>query len=57
MVGLVMQASGNLVVVDILELSRFPCRGVDICQTSIGLVQMTVKEIDLKLTQGMAERR
>ena len=38
--GLVMQASGNLVEVDILELSRFPCRGVGICQTSIGLVLM-----------------
>ena len=28
--GLVLQASGNLVEVDILELSRFPCRGVGI---------------------------
>ena len=28
--GLVMQASSNLVKVDILEPSRFPCRGVDI---------------------------
>ena len=54
MVGLVMQASGNLVEVDILELSRFPC--VDIFCTSIGLALMMMKEIDLKLTQGMAER-
>ena len=52
--GLVMQASGNLVEVDILELSRSPCRGVDIFCTSIGLVLMMMKEIDLKLTQGMA---
>ena len=52
-----MQVSGNLVEVDILELSRFPCRSVGICHTKIGLVLMMVKEIDLKLTQGMAERR
>ena len=51
-----MQASGRLVDVDILELSRFPCHGVGICHTSIGLVLMMVKEIYLKLTQGMAER-
>ena len=56
-VGLVMQASGKLVEVDILELSRFPCCGVDIFYTSIVLVLMMVKEIDLKLTQGMSERR
>ena len=55
--GLVMQASGNLVEVDILDLSRFPCRGVGICHTSIGLVLIMAKEIDLKLTLGMAERR
>ena len=42
---------------DILELSRFPCRGVSICHTSIELVLMMVKDIDLKLTLGMAERR
>ena len=30
MAGLVMQASGNLVEVDILELSRFQCSGVGI---------------------------
>ena len=51
----VMQASGNLVEVDILELSRFPCRGVDIFCTIIRLVLLMMKEIDLKLTQGMAE--
>ena len=38
--GLVMQACGNLVEVDILELSRFPCHGVGIFHTSIGLVLM-----------------
>ena len=53
-----MQACGNLVEVDILELSRFPCHGVGIFHTSIRLVLMMVKEIvDLKLTLGMAERR
>ena len=46
-----MQASGNIVEVDILELSRFPCCGVDIFCTSIRLVLMMMKEIDLKLTQ------
>ena len=51
--GLVMQASGNQNEVDILELSMFPCHGVGICHTSIGMV----KDLDLKLTLGMAERR
>ena len=51
-----MQASGNLVEVDILELSRFPRSGVDIFCTSIRLVLLLMKEIDLKLTLGMAER-
>ena len=55
--GLVMQVSGNLVEVDIKELLRFPCRGVDIFCTSVRLVLLMMKEIDLKLTQGMAERR
>ena len=52
-----MQASGNLVEVDILELSRFPGHGADIFGTSMRLVLLMMKEIDLKLTQGMAERR
>ena len=47
-----MQASGNLVELDILELSRFPCCVVGICHTSIGLMLMMVKEIDLKLTHA-----
>ena len=55
-VGLVMQASDNLVEVDFLELSRFSCRKVGICHASNGLVLMMVKETDLKLTLGMAER-
>ena len=38
MTGLVMQACGNLVEVDILELSRFPSRSVGICLTSIGSI-------------------
>ena len=49
-----MQVSGNLVEVDILELSTFPHRGVGICHISMGLVLMMVEEIDLKLTLGMA---
>ena len=53
MAGLVMQVSGNLVEVDILELLRIPCCGVGICQTSMGLV---MKEIDMKLTLRMAEK-
>ena len=56
-VGLVMQVSRNQVEVVILEQSRFPCHGVGICHTSIGLMLMMLKEIDLKLTLGMAERR
>ena len=48
--GLVMQASaGNLVEVDILEWSRFPCHGVGICHTSMRLVLTMVKGIDLTL--------
>ena len=47
MADLVMQAAGNLVDVDILELSRFPCHGVDIFCTSIRLVLLIMKEIDL----------
>ena len=46
-----------IVEVDILELSRFACRGVGLCHTSIGLGLVMVKEIDMKLTLGMAERR
>ena len=44
----------SLVEVDVLELSRFPCSGFDICYTSIGLGLMIVKELELKLTLGMA---
>ena len=57
MAGLLIQASGSLVEVDLLQLSWFPCPGVDICYTSIGLGLMMVKELDLKLALGMAERR
>ena len=57
MAGPVMQASGSLVDVDILELSESPCSGVDIFCTSMGLGRRIVKELDLKLTLGMAERR
>ena len=54
--GLVMQASGNLVEVDILERPESPWPGV-IFHTSMGLGRQIVKELDLKLTLGMAERR
>ena len=52
--GLVMQASGNLVEVDILELSEFPWPGVGIFHASMGLGQRMVKELDVKLTQGIS---
>ena len=35
MVGLVMQAAGNLVEVDVLELSRLRCRGGSAVQISV----------------------
>ena len=54
MAGHVIPASGMLVEVDILE---FLCPGVGICHTSIGLELRMVKELDLKLTLGMTERR
>ena len=44
--------SGSLVDVDIPELSESPWPGIDIFCTS-----MVVKELDLKLSLGMAERR
>ena len=42
---------------DILELSWFPWPGVGICDLSIGLGLLMAKELALKLTLGMAERR
>ena len=42
MAGLVMPASGSLVEVDILDVSKFPCPGVGICHTSIVLGLMMV---------------
>ena len=45
-----------IVDMDILELSRFPWPGVAICCTSVGLGRRMVKEFDLKLILGMAER-
>ena len=50
-------ASGRLVDVDIQELSESPCSGVDIFCTSMGLGLQMVKELDLKLTMGLTERR
>ena len=53
-----MQASCSLVDVDIPELSESPLTGIDIfCTSSMGLGRRMVKELDLKLTLGMAERR
>ena len=43
-----MQASGNLVEVDILELSESPWPGVGIFHTGMGLGRQMVKELDLK---------
>ena len=51
-----MQASGSLVDVDIPELSESPWTGIVIFCTSMGLLRRKVKELDLKLTLGMAER-
>ena len=52
-----MQASGSLVDVDIPELSESPWPGIDIFCTIMELGQQIGKELDLKLTLGMAERR
>ena len=49
MAGLVIQVSGSLVEVDILEQSMFPC-------PETGLGRMTAIELDLNLTLGIAER-
>ena len=42
---------------NILKLSGFPCPGIGLCHSNIGRGLMMVKELDLKLTLGMAERR
>ena len=55
--GHVIPVSGRLVDVDILELSESPCFGVGICCTRMGLGWQVVKELELKLTLGMAGRR
>ena len=52
-----MQASGSLVDVDIPELSESPWPGIDIFCTSMGPGWWIVKELALKRTLGMAERR
>ena len=57
MADLVMQPSGSLVEVHILELSESPSHGVGIFHTSMGLGQWMVKELDQILTLGMAERQ
>ena len=44
MAGLVMQVSGSLVEVDILELSESLWPSVGICHTSMGLGRWMVKE-------------
>ena len=50
-------ACGSLVDVDITELSESPWPGIDIFCTSMGLGRQILKELDLKQTLGMAERR
>ena len=57
MAGSCNAASGSLVDGDIPELSESPWPGIDIFCTSMVLGQQTVKELDLKLTLGMSERR
>ena len=42
---------------DFLVLSKSPNPGVGIFNIRVGLGQRMVKEIDLKLTLGMAKRR
>ena len=42
---------------DILELLRFPCPVVDICHAYTGLGLVMGKELYLKLTLAMAEKR
>ena len=53
----VIPASGRLVDVDIPGLSESSWPGINIFCTSMGLGRQIVKELDLKLTLGMAKRR
>ena len=55
MAGSCNAVSGSLIDVDIPELSESPLPGIDIFCTSMGLGRQIVKELDLKLTLGMAE--
>ena len=55
MAGSFNAASGSLVDVVIPKLSGSPWSGIDILCTSMGLGRQ-LKELDLKLTLGMAER-
>ena len=55
--GLVMQVPGSLVDVDFPELSESPWPCIDIFCTSMGLGRRMGKELDLKPTLTMAERR
>ena len=57
MAGSCNAASGSLVDVDIPELSESPWPGIHNFCTSMGLGRQIVKELDLKLTLAMAERR
>ena len=57
MAGSCNAASGSIVDVDIPKLSESPWPGIDILCTSMGLGRQIVKELDLKLTLGMAEWR
>ena len=53
-VGLVIQVSGSLVEVDVMELLRIPCPGAGIYHASMELGRQMVKELDLKLTLRFA---
>ena len=52
-----MQASGSLVDVDIPKLPESPWSGIDIFCTSMELGRWIVKELDMELILGIAERR
>ena len=52
-----MQVSGSLVDVDIPKLSESLWSGIDIFCTNMGLGRRIAKELDLKLTLGIAERQ
>ena len=52
-----MQTFGSLVDVDVPKLSETPWPGIDTLCANMGLGWRIAKELDLKLTLGMAESR